>query len=138
MSSTLNGTRPHQVGGTEAVLATLRRLRTSIPDLRGVMVASVDGLPVAHDLRDADAAGAAAMAATAAGLGKRLIEDFDIGEFAESVVRADSGYFVVYSAGPTAVLACIATDAVNLGRLHLEARRCATSVAEQLAEGVAR
>jgi len=117
---------------TTGIHSALSTLRASLPHLRGVLVASVDGLPVAQDVRGIDPAGVAAMAATAAGLGKRLIEDFQLGEFAESVVRAERGYFVVYSAGGTAVLACIAEDGINLGRLHLEARRCAFAVAELL------
>jgi predicted regulator of Ras-like GTPase activity (Roadblock/LC7/MglB family) len=115
--------------------AALLVLRGSVPDLRGSLVASVDGLPLAHDVDDHDAAGIAAMAATAAGLGKRLVENFGFGEFAESVVRAEGGYFVVHSAGPVAVLATMASAGANLGRLHLQARRCAATVARVLAGG---
>lgn len=110
-------------------------LRSAVPDLLGSLVASVDGLPLAHDVHDDDPAGIAAMAATAAGLGKRLVESFSFGEFDESVVRARGGYFVVYSAGPRAVLATTASAGANLGRLHLEARRCAMRVALALDEG---
>ena len=47
-------------------------LRRSIPELNGAMVASVDGLSVAHDFPEPDAERMAAMAATALGLGKRI------------------------------------------------------------------
>ena len=110
-------------------------LRNAVPDLLGALVATVDGLPLAHDVRDDDPAGIAAMAATAAGLGQRLVENFSFGDFDENVVRARGGYFVVYSAGPMAVLATTASAGANLGRLHLEARRCAMRVALALEGG---
>ena len=112
-----------------ALLGALATMSTSMAHLTGAIVASVDGLPMAHDLRQGQPESIAAMAATAAGLGKRIVDDFGIGTFEETVVRAQGGYLVVYSAGPMAVLAVIATSDVNLGRLHLEARRCAVSVA---------
>lgn len=116
------------------ILEALVRLRSSTPGLLGALVATVDGLPVAHDVLRGDAAGVAAMAATAAGLGKRIIGDFDFGDFAECVVRASEGYFVVYSVGSLAVLAVTASATTNLGRVHLEARRCAMTIASVLEE----
>ena len=138
VSTAAKGARRHRADGfsEEAASHDLQTsivvLRAAVPDVRGVLVASVDGLPLAYDVGDEDPAGIAAMAATAAGLGKRLIESFEFGEFAESVVRAEFGYFVVYSAGPVAVLSVMASAGANLGRLHLEARRCAVTIARAL------
>jgi predicted regulator of Ras-like GTPase activity (Roadblock/LC7/MglB family) len=115
------------VGGLEELLA-------SVPELIGAIVASVDGLPIAHAMRDGDPAGLAAMASTAAGLGKHLVADQSLGAFAESVVRGELGYFAVYTAGSRAVLAVIAAEGANLGRVHLQARRCATKIASALEE----
>ena len=131
MSTASKGARRHRADGfseesaSHDIKTSLVVLRASVPDLLGALVASVDGLPLAYD-------GIAARAATAAGLGKRLIESFEFGEFAESVVRAKDGYFVVYSAGPVAVLAAMASAGANLGRLHLESRRCAVTIARAL------
>jgi predicted regulator of Ras-like GTPase activity (Roadblock/LC7/MglB family) len=141
VSTTARGSRrprPDGVGDRAArqeVHTALLALRGAVPDLLGSLVASVDGLPLAHDVYDEDPAGIAAMAATAAGLGKRLVENFSFGEFDESVVRARHGYFVVYSAGPVAVLATTASAGANLGRLHLEARRSALRIALALEGG---
>ena len=107
----------------------LAELRRAILDVHGALVASVDGLPLAHSTQGSDPAAIAAMAATAAGLSKRIAADMSLGGFTESVVRGDHGYFVVYSVGRVAVLAVIASDGANLGRIHLEARRCAAKVA---------
>ena len=90
---------------------------------------------MAADVHGHDPAGIAAMAATAAGLGKRIVGDFSFGSFAECVVRAEGGYFVVYSVGRLGVLAVMASEGANLGRVHLEARRCAAKVARALEGG---
>ena len=138
MSTASKGARRHRADGfsEEAASHDLQTsiivLRAALPDVLGVLVASVDGLPLAYDVGDDDPAGIAAMAATAAGLGRRLVEGFGFGEFAENVVRAKHGYFVVYGAGPVAVLAVTASAGANLGRLHLEARRCAVTIARAL------
>ena len=135
MSQALQGTgRPHRVdrGGDRSLNRALGYLTASTPDLLGALIASADGLPIAHDVRGADGSGVAAMAATAAGLGRRIVDDFAFGDFAETVVRGSNGYFVVYSIGRAAVLAVIAAEGANLGRIHLEARRCAAAVATAL------
>ena len=134
MSQALHGSRAHRHAALAetGVARALGNLTASTPDLVGALVASVDGLPIAHDIRGADGSGVAAMAATAAGLGKRIVDDFAFGDFAETVVRGSDGYFVVYSVGRVAVLAVIASHGANLGRIHLEARRCATTVATAL------
>jgi predicted regulator of Ras-like GTPase activity (Roadblock/LC7/MglB family) len=135
--------RPHRCAGIAAETArngiqlAVFELRGSVSDVVGAIVASVDGLPMAHDVLGHDPAGIAAMAATAAGLGKRIVGDFQFGGFAECVVRAEGGYFVVYGIGRVAVLAVMASEGANLGRVHLEARRCATKIASALEGGLA-
>ena len=52
----------------------LSAIRRAIPELHGVMIASQDGLAIAHDFPEADAERIAAMAATALGIGKRISE----------------------------------------------------------------
>lgn len=135
----MTGARPHRAHGVaddarQSVERALDDLLGAVGEVHGAIVASVDGLPLAHSLRSGDAAGIAAMAATTAGLCKRIVADFAFGDFAESVMRGDSGYFVVYSAGQRAVLAVLASEGANLGRVHLQARRCASAVAEALRE----
>jgi predicted regulator of Ras-like GTPase activity (Roadblock/LC7/MglB family) len=105
-------------------------LRRSIPELNGVMVASVDGLSVAHDLPEADAERMAAMAATALGLGKRISERTNLGEMQETVVRGANGYLVVYAAGEQAVLVLSGPFNSNLGLMRIEARAASWAVAQ--------
>jgi len=107
-------------------------LRRSIPELNGVMVASADGLSVAHDFQEAQAEQMAAMAATALGLGKRISERTGLGEMQETVVRGDRGYLVVYSAGAQAVLVLSGPINSNLGLMRIEARAASIEISKLL------
>ena len=90
----------------EALKNHLETLRNSIPELRGVLLASTEGLPVAHSLSNGtDPNRVAAMAAAASSLGRRISESMATGTLSEVSIRGDDGVLFVYSAGPKAVLA---------------------------------
>ncbi|WP_245935163.1 roadblock/LC7 domain-containing protein [Acidipropionibacterium virtanenii] len=110
----------------------LAQMRRGIPELHGTMIASVDGLAVAHDFPEADAERVAAMAATALGLGKRITERTELGGLAEAVIRGDNGYLVVYSAGDDAVLVLQGPVDSNLGLMRIEARAAAVEIKQIL------
>lgn len=110
----------------------LRNLKAGVPEIRGALVATTDGLPVATDFPEGEAARIAAMAATALGLGKRIAQSTALGGLEEVVVRGAEGYLVVYSAGAHAVLAVSAPAGANLGLIHLEARGAARSIGNVL------
>jgi predicted regulator of Ras-like GTPase activity (Roadblock/LC7/MglB family) len=123
------GSAPEEVA---AIQQTITDLRRRAHDVSGVMVATSDGLPLAHDLPPENHLQTAAMAATAVGLSRRIVETFGHGGFEEAVVRGRDGYLIVYSAGPRAVLAVLASGEANLGLLHHVARRAASRVSELL------
>ncbi|MGI8742089.1 MAG: roadblock/LC7 domain-containing protein [Bryobacteraceae bacterium] len=109
----------------------LETLRNSIPELRGVLLASNEGLPVAHSLSNGgDPNRIAAMAAAASSLGRRISDSLATGAMAEVGVRGDDGMLFVYSAGPKAVLAVIGGAASNAGLIHLEARTTAKDIGD--------
>lgn len=116
----------------EALQELIRNLKAAVPEIRGVMVASQDGLPIAHDFPEAEAPRIAAMAATSLGLGKRIASTLRLGDFQEAVVRGAGGYLVVYEAGEKGVLAVAAPQGANLGLIHLEAREAAKELRELL------
>jgi len=107
-------------------------LRASLPEVRGVLVASTDGMPISHNLAEGDPNRMAAMVATALSLGKRLIDSFTGGQFQETSVFGQSAQIFVYAAGPKAVLAVTGSGVSNVGLLHLEARAVAQKVAQVL------
>ncbi len=115
----------------EALKNHLDALRNSIPELKGVLLASNEGLPVAHSLSNGtDPNRVAAMAAAATSLGRRISESIATGTLSEVRVRGDDGVLFVYSAGPKAVLAVMGPMGSNAGLIHLEARGVAKEIGE--------
>ncbi|MDF3293058.1 roadblock/LC7 domain-containing protein [Streptomyces silvisoli] len=113
-----------------AVSDELRSLRARVPHLTGALVASVDGFVLARDAATSEAEGIAALTAVALGVGIRLAEVTGQGGFRELLVRGEQGYVATYAAGASAVVTVLAQASVNVGRLHLEARRSTVRVAE--------
>lgn len=114
----------------ETLINTLQTLRSSLPELRGALVATVDGLPIAQTFADGtDANRVAAMAATALGLGKRINDTLGAGELSEMSVTGLDGQVFVYATGKKGVLAVVTPPGMNLGLLHMEARDAARTVA---------
>ena len=109
----------------------LENLRNAIPELRGVLLASNEGLPVAHSLSNGtDPNRVAAMAAAATSLGRRISESMATGQLSEVTVRGEEGMLFVYTAGPKAVLAVMGPMGSNAGLIHLEARSTAKEIEE--------
>ncbi|MFD7133856.1 roadblock/LC7 domain-containing protein [Streptomyces sp. NPDC059894] len=115
------------------VLNELHRLRARMPRLTGALAASVDGLVLAQDMPGVQPEGLAALTAAALGVGYRMVDLTDRGEFRELLVRGAGGYVATYAAGPAAVLTLLADDRANVGRLHLEGRRSGARIAELMA-----
>ncbi len=111
----------------------LDNLKSSIPDSRGVLISSTDGMPVAQNVASgSDINRMAAMVATALGLGKRISEAFGGGPLNETSVTGTMGQVYVYAAGSKAVLAVLAGTGGNVGLIHLEARSAAPKIANIL------
>ncbi len=116
----------------ELIQREIVALRQAVPELKGVMVASADGLAIATDFPEAEGARIAAMAATALGLGKRIAQTVGLSGLEEVVIRGAEGYLVVYAAGDKGVMAVQTPAGANLGLVHLEARSAAGRVMQIL------
>ena len=115
----------------DALKNQLETLRSAIPELRGVLLASNEGLPVAHSLATGtDPNRVAAMAAAASNLGRRISDSVATGTMAEVSVRGDDGMLFVYAAGAKAVLAVIGGAGSNAGLIHLESRTIAKEIGD--------
>src|SRR4029077_7824516 len=107
----------------EALKNHLEALRNAIPELKGVLLASSEGLPIAHSLSNgADPNRVAAMAAAASTLGRRISETMSAGALGEVSIQSEQGGLFVYSAGSKAVLVVMSPQGGNAGLIHLEAR----------------
>ncbi len=100
----------------------LSNLRTSVPEIRGTLVASTDGMIIASNMASGDPSRMAAMVATALGLGKKICETFGGGTLSETSVSGNEGQAFIYSAGQKGVLGVIVASGANVGLIHLECR----------------
>jgi predicted regulator of Ras-like GTPase activity (Roadblock/LC7/MglB family) len=107
-----------------AVLEELGRLRGRLPELSGSVLASADGMVLAHDAHGIEPDTLAALAAAHLALARRFADVVDHGQLRESVVECDRGYITSYTAGPNALLTLVTSGNANLAMVHLEARRC--------------
>ncbi|WP_328538378.1 roadblock/LC7 domain-containing protein [Streptomyces sp. NBC_00344] len=112
------------------VLDELHRLRARVPLVVGALAASADGLVLAQDTASSEAESIAALTAAALGVAQRLTDTTGQGDFRELLVRGEHGYVATYAAGPSAVLTLLAQPRINVGRLHLEARRASARIGE--------
>ncbi|MEV6108600.1 roadblock/LC7 domain-containing protein [Streptomyces sp. NPDC051940] len=112
------------------VTEELRRLRARVPKLRGALVATVDGLVLAHDGLAEEAEGLAALTAAALGVAQRLVDTTDQGALRELMVRGEQGCVATWAAGRAAVLAVVAEQDAVVGLLHLEARRTGAGIGD--------
>lgn len=116
------------------VLAELKALGDRVPELTGTLVASTDGLLIAHDLPShIEPNGMAALTASQLALSHRVATTAHGGGFDEVVVNGSAGNVVIYAAGWAAALTVLAGPGVNVGRLHLESRPAARAIGEHLA-----
>ena len=73
----------------DALKGHIEALRNAIPELKGVLLASNEGLPIAHSFSNgADPNRVAAMAAAASSLGRRISDSMSAGTLGRSL---DSG-----------------------------------------------
>lgn len=115
----------------EALKGHIEALRSAIPELKGVLLASSEGLPIAHSLSNGnDPNRVAAMAAAASTLGKRISESIEAGTLGEVSIQGEGGALFIYSAGGKAVLAVLSPQGGNAGLIHLEARSTAKEIAD--------
>jgi len=121
------------VAARQEVLTEIRALGGRLPDVTGVLVATIDGLLVAHETRGLEEDTVAAMSAAQLGLGKQIAREVARGDFLETVTRTTHGYVAVFAAGHDALLTVVAGTELNLGRLHHEARPVAARVGAMLA-----
>jgi hypothetical protein len=114
------------------LIGIVNKVHVGVPDLYGVMIASADGLVIAHSFPQDDAARVASMAAMAAQLGRRLTQRAGLGPIGETVARAENGYFIVYPAGDSGVLVLSGPADSNLGLMRMEAEAAAREISRTL------
>jgi len=127
------------LGGYREVLARLQGLRARRSEIEGSIVATTDGMVVAHDLSATDTygiepEGVAALAAVNLGLSQRIADTASHGDLQETVIRGAFGLVITYAAGDRALLTVLARPTEELADLHRDAREVAVEVAGLLTQ----
>jgi predicted regulator of Ras-like GTPase activity (Roadblock/LC7/MglB family) len=114
---------------TEQMVARLRDLRVSTPDIEASALVSVDGLIIASDLpADVEEDRVSAMSAAMLSLGERIAGELGRGMLDQVYVRGDNGYVILMSVGEEAVLTSLARQDAKLGLVFLDMRRAAADL----------
>lgn len=120
--------RDSDMGKQEEYAGVIQQLRENVPDITGVMIASVDGLSIGTDFSDEEAARIAAMGASAVGLGNRITRTTDLGDMHDIMIEGSSEILIIYMAGTAAILALRAPRRANLGLIRLEGPKAVKKV----------
>jgi predicted regulator of Ras-like GTPase activity (Roadblock/LC7/MglB family) len=111
---------------TEQMVARLKDLQISTPDVEASAVVSVDGLIIASALPpDVEEDRVSAMSAAMLSLGERIASELGRGMLDQVYIRGANGYVILSSVGEEAVLTVLARKDAKLGLVFLDMRRAA-------------
>jgi predicted regulator of Ras-like GTPase activity (Roadblock/LC7/MglB family) len=111
---------------TEQMMARLKNLQVSTPDIEASAVVSVDGLIIASALpTDVEEDRVSAMSAAMLSLGERIAGELGRGMLDQVYIRGANGYVILSSVGEEAVLTVLARKDAKLGLVFLDMRRAA-------------
>ena len=109
---------------TQQLESRLHQLRSSTPEIQGAAIVSTDGLSIASALSpDVEEDRVAAMSAAMVSLGERISAELGRGDLEQVYIKGKTGYALLTSLGPDAVLTVIAQGEARLGLLLLELRK---------------
>ncbi len=119
------------------VLAELHRLRQDLADVDGSVVATTDGMVIAHDLGSSETYGVqpeavAALVAVSMGLSQRISDTASHGELRDLAIRGSLGQVISYPAGERALLTIILSSTGDLSPIHAHAERVVRRLTELL------
>ncbi len=118
---------------TEQIQKLLKSLSTTTPDVEGTALIDNDGLMIASSLgADLDEDSVAAMTAALLGLGERIVEELQRGDFQMVMIRGSVGFVIMTRCGPDAVLACLTSRNAKLGLVFLDLSRTARELSRLL------
>lgn len=111
---------------TEQMVARLKDLQISTPDIEASAVVSVDGLIIASALPpDVEEDRVSAMSAAMLSLGERIASELGRGMLDQVYIRGANGFVILSSVGEEAVLTVLARKDAKLGLVFLDMRRAA-------------
>jgi predicted regulator of Ras-like GTPase activity (Roadblock/LC7/MglB family) len=115
---------------TERMIARLRELQISTPDVEASAIVSVDGLIIASSLpAGVEEDRVSAMSAAMLSLGERIASELRRGILDQVYIRGENGYVFLSAVGEEAVLTVLARKEAKLGLVFLDMKRAALDLA---------
>ena len=116
---------------TEQMVARIKDLQISTPDIEASAVVSVDGLIIASALPpNVEEDRVSAMSAAMLSLGERIAGELGRGLLDQVYIRGADGYVILTSVGEEAVLTVLARQDAKLGLVFLDMRRAAEDLSQ--------
>jgi predicted regulator of Ras-like GTPase activity (Roadblock/LC7/MglB family) len=113
------------------MVARLKDLQVSTPDVEASALVSVDGLIIASALPpDVEEDRVSAMSAAMLSLGERIAGELGRGILDQVYVRGANGYVILSAVGEEAVLTVLARKDAKLGLVFLDMRRAAEDLGQ--------
>ena len=107
-------------GIDERIKEVFRDAGADIPGLRGIVLSTFDGLPVASDIKSVERQNkVAAMVSALITLSRKVTSELEVGEMEAISVEAEDGKIFCYAIEDAAILAVITDKDINLGILRL-------------------
>ncbi len=111
---------------TERMIARLRDLQISTPDVEASAIVSVDGLIIASSLpAGVEEDRVSAMSAAMLSLGERIASELGRGILDQVYIRGENGYVFLSAVGENAVLTVLTRKEAKLGLVFLDMKRAA-------------
>jgi predicted regulator of Ras-like GTPase activity (Roadblock/LC7/MglB family) len=117
----------------DQMVARLRDMQASTPDVEASAVVSVDGLIIASSLpQSVEEDRVSAMSAAMLSLGERIAGELGRGTLSQVYIHGDKGYVLLTAVGAEAVLTVLARESAKLGLVFLEIRRAADDLTQMV------
>lgn len=111
---------------TELMVARLRELQSTTPEIEASAVVSVDGLIIASALpAGVEEDRVSAMSAAMLSLGERIAGELGRGMLDQVYVKGADGFVILMNVGDEAVLTTLVRKNAKLGLIFLDMRRSA-------------
>lgn len=116
---------------TDQMVARLREMQISTPDIEASAVVSVDGLTIASSLPPGiEEDRVSAMSAAMLSLGERIASELGRKVLEQVYIHGDQGHVFVLAVGEEAVLTVLCREQAKLGMVLLDMRRAAEDLAK--------
>jgi len=124
-------TAPKGKSRTDQMVARLREMQISTPDIEASAVVSVDGLIMASSLPGGiEEDRVAAMSAAMLSLGERIATELGRKELEQVYIHGDKGHVFVIAVGQEAVLTVLCREQAKTGMVLLDMKRAVAELAK--------